>query len=107
NSTPNLSGRFVLGAGAGVNLSPRSVGQFGGAETHTLTPAEVPPHAHPLVVKTVGYSSGWNDSHEAVGAPSQSKNNGNQTMNTANAGGGAPHNNMPPYYVLAYLMRVH
>lgn len=108
NGTPDLRGRFVLGAGAGVaaGLTERTIGQTGGAETHTLTVAEMPAHNHPTVVGTVGYSASWNSSAEATKAPGQGRNNANQTQGSAMAGGGQAHNNMPPFYVLAYLMRI-
>jgi microcystin-dependent protein len=101
-----LRGRFVLGSGAASGLTARLIGQAGGAETHTLSDKEMPVHNHPITVSTVGYSASWNNSAEATGAPHQSKNNGWQTRYSGQAGGGQPHNNMPPYYVLAFIMRV-
>jgi microcystin-dependent protein len=106
NGTPNLSGRFVLGAGSGAGLTPRSPGQTGGAETHQLTVAEMPSHGHSISVNTVGYSASWNGSAEATAAPGQGRNNGWRTWNTAGTGNNAAHNNMPPFYSLAYIMRV-
>jgi microcystin-dependent protein len=106
NGTPDLRGRFVLGAGAGTGLTARDLGQMGGVEAHTLTAAEMPAHNHPTTVGTVGYVASWNSSREATKAPDQGRNNGNQTQGSAMAGGGQPHDNMPPYYVLAYIMRI-
>lgn len=106
NGTPNLSGRFVLGAGSEPGLTPRSPGQTGGEEAHQLSIAEMPAHGHSISVNTVGYSASWNGSAEATAAPGQGRNNGWRTWNTAGAGSSAAHNNMPPYYVLAYIMRV-
>ena len=37
NGTPDLRGRFVLGAGQGAGLTPRTAGEAGGEETHKLT----------------------------------------------------------------------
>ncbi len=106
NGTPNLSGRFVLGAGAGVNLAPRAVGDRGGEENHALSAAEMPTHSHSISVNTVGYSSSWNGSAEATAAPGEGRNNGWRTWWSNTAGSGAAHNNMPPFYALAYIMRV-
>jgi microcystin-dependent protein len=104
-STPDLRGRFVLGSGTGPNLTPRTAGQIGGTETHALTTSEMPSHNHSGSVATVGYTSSWNTGEEAMAAPNQSRNNGNETFTTANAGGGAAFDKMPPYYVLAFIMR--
>jgi microcystin-dependent protein len=106
NSTPDLRGRFILGSGNGANLTPRSVGQTGGEESHTLTTNEMPSHNHATTVGTVGYSSSYNGAAEATRAPYQSRNNGDQTQNSGSTGGGAAHNTMPPFYVLAFIMRV-
>lgn len=45
---PNLQGRIAVGAGAGPGLTPRPLGQSGGAETVTLTQSEVPVHRHEM-----------------------------------------------------------
>ena len=109
--TPDLRGRFVLGYGSGSGLTARTtIGEKSGEEKHQLTTDEMPPHSHNLTVRTVGYSSGYNGGAEAAGAPgNSSKNNGDQTWtypSAANTGGNAAHNTMPPYYVLAFIMRV-
>ena len=106
NGNPDLRGRFVLGAGTGTGLTPRYVGNFGGAETHALALAEMPAHTHQQSVNTVGYEADYNSASEAMAAPNNSKNNGSQTFTTGTAGGGTPFNMMPPYYVLAYIIRV-
>ena len=43
---PDLRGRTVVGAGAGIALTPRSNGQAGGVETVTLTTNNLPSHTH-------------------------------------------------------------
>lgn len=58
---PDLRGRVPLGSGtgagdgasgsntppSGTTLTPRSLGQWGGAQTHLLSAAEIPAHSHP------------------------------------------------------------
>ena len=48
---PNLSDRAPMHAGEGVGpgLTPRLVGQTGGATTETLTEAQMPQHSHPFL----------------------------------------------------------
>lgn len=104
--TPDLRGRFVLASGAGSGLTSRAIGDKGGKETHALTVEEMPAHSHPTSVGTVGYAAAWNSSREATRAPGEDHNNGWQTFPSANTGGSQAHTNMPPYYVLAFIMRV-
>ncbi len=103
--TPDLRGRFILGSGVGgydMNnnaLSNRNLRDFGGEENHTLTINEMPSHNHFLggVIKLCG-SCADNDS-----------NNLNLTRsgsNSGDTGGNQKHNNMPPFYVLTYIMKL-
>lgn len=46
---PDFRGRVPLHTGQGRGLSPHNVGQTGGAEQQTLTPAQMPAHTHRLV----------------------------------------------------------
>src|SRR5688500_15115467 len=43
---PDLQGRHPVGQGNGVNVSPYSLGQIGGAESTTLTQNQLPAHQH-------------------------------------------------------------
>lgn len=45
---PDLRGRVAVHPGTGPGLSPRIVGQRGGAETQTLSVSQLPPHTHSL-----------------------------------------------------------
>tara|TARA_A100000171_G_C2109950_1_gene134471 strand:+ start:28 stop:1269 length:1242 start_codon:yes stop_codon:yes gene_type:complete len=95
NSTPNLLARFVFGGGTG---SGYSVGDQGGAATHTLTEAQMPAHVHHVYLAT--------DTGTPYGSIYASGNNNAQgAVATTSKGSGAAHNNMPPYYVLCYIMK--
>jgi microcystin-dependent protein len=101
NGTPNLTGRFILGSGAGSGLTSRTLGQSGGAESVELTVEQMPKHAH--------YYSTME--HEQRGLWDGDKVDGNQkgrwvTKVTDFQGGNQPHNNMPPFYVLTYIMKL-
>lgn len=99
NGTPDLRGRFILGAGSGTNLTPRTLNAMGGAETHVLTIAEMPSHDHTGVI-------GKYDNCYGSGKCSTSKFLGTDWKSTDITGGNAPHNNMPPYFVLAFIMKL-
>lgn len=45
---PNLNGRVPIGQGTGTGLTSRTLGQTLGAETVTLTSAQLPSHNHTL-----------------------------------------------------------
>lgn len=86
-----LKDRFLLGAG-----STYSNGSTGGEASHTLTVNEMPAHNHQV-------SSGWNpvagkDRVQYTQLEGGYRYNGNSNEAfIQNTGGGAAHNNMPPY----------
>jgi microcystin-dependent protein len=45
-NVPDSRGRAIIGDGAGVGLTVRTLGQQTGAETHVLTTAQMPSHNH-------------------------------------------------------------
>ena len=94
--TPDLRDRFVLGWGS------RSIGDVGGEERHTLTVDEMPSHAHDAGSLTARGATGGGGGLEASGAVPTSVS---VTGNTGSTGGDGSHNNMPPYYVLAFIMK--
>lgn len=101
---PDLRGRFVVG----YNVSDAdygSYGKVGGEKKHTLTVDEIPSHAHGENLWTGGNGSwrsgGSNSYPEAVSWHDRTTPFGT----TDRTGGGGSHENRPPYYTLAYVMR--
>jgi len=92
NGTPDLRDRFIVGAGQGY-----SVGNTGGEAMHTLTIAEIPAHSHT-------YNNSNKSGNQADGG--SPRNTGDQEGITSSTGGGQPHENRPPYYALAYIMKL-
>eukprot|EP00047_Mylnosiga_fluctuans_P005883 m.243361 g.243361 ORF g.243361 m.243361 type:complete len:537 (-) comp14224_c0_seq1:249-1859(-) len=129
--TPDLRSRFVVGASMtsaspGRNLTGYTVNTQGGEEMHTLTIAEMPSHAHGsnFVATHSGtfmYSSwgnmgvtnpiqsltaDWGGNNGGTGAVSlTSYVGGTSTVQSTSPGAASPHNTLPPYYALAYIMR--
>jgi microcystin-dependent protein len=110
NGTPDLRGRFVLGyhpgggkAGQVPGANFNQIGGVGGEQIHTLSIAEMPSHSH----QYVWGSSRWGDGNEG-GRGATAGWGWNSTVETtrANPGGNQPHNVMPPYYILAYIMKL-
>jgi microcystin-dependent protein len=99
NGTPNLQDRFIVGAGSGYG-----VGATGGANSVTLTINEMPTHSHTLLASSAtdgGSGTGWRWESNSAYRPATV--NG---TNIGNAGGDQAHENRPPYYALAFIMRV-
>jgi len=124
NGTPDLRDRFIVGAGGSYN-----VGDTGGADTVTLTTNQIPRHDHgsgTLTAKTAG-----SHNHIFLKADFESIRTGSEQQiwvrvfreedhHTADAGehthtisgytsytgSGQAHENRPPYYALAYIMKL-
>ena len=100
---PDLRGRFILGGNTDANkladLGKYDYNAKGGAEKHKLTIDEMPRHNHPDVVNDLG-AGGDGSWYESGGYRMRRRNDMSYT------GGDQPHNNMPPYYVLAYLYKL-
>jgi len=109
NGTPDLRSRFIVGAQgtnqvAGTDLTGYNTGDMGGEEFHQLTVPEMPSHTH-------GYSDVWVSSDATYsgggggfgGGGTTNATGGDPTNNNATL----PHNNMPPFYALAYIMKTY
>lgn len=99
-------GRATIGAGTGTGLTARSLGQAGGAETHTLSGTENGTHLHP---PSAGYEGYWQrDVNNALGFTQITGTGGafdSTPNNTGYSGSGAPHNNMQPWTVSRYWIK--
>lgn len=94
NSTPDLRDRFIVGSGTSY-----TTGDTGGAASVTLTTSQMPAHSHSI------YSTQSNVSGSGV-LPAWDRDGGTETyVSTQSAGGGQSHENRPPYYALAFIMK--
>lgn len=113
-NTPDLRGRVALGVnqttlsdleGDATNISAISgiypLGSEGGEEKHTLTTAEMPAHFHDQFFNSTPTlaSGGQGQQDAAQGANSAAG------ATTGTTGGNQPHNNMPPYVALQYIIK--
>ena len=116
---PDLRGSAPIGAGAGAGLSNRNRGEVGGAQQVVVSQAQLPPHNHPKASSfAVGCSSTAGVSatpQEGVPAASGSTNLYSTKADSAMfmqraylevqpEGGNEPHDNMPPYLGLNYII---
>ena len=91
---PNLKNTFILGAG-----DQYSVGAVGGEAQHQLTIPEMPRHR--FQVDGVPFGQEY-----AADKGSQRNSKDATTVYTNYLGNDAPHNNMPPYFALAYIIKL-
>lgn len=118
---PDFRGRIVISAGQGTGLAfNHSAGATGGAETVTLTAAQMPAHTH-IATTTVnadgtGASTNtpngqlWASHSEDVHGFGRGQNttmaDGAVVVANAETGGDAGHENVPPFLALNYIMCV-
>lgn len=98
---PDLEGRVPVGLDA-AQTEFDTLGETGGAKTHTLTEAEMPTHDHAMVQNYIRGGSGTN-ANVTTGGGSYAYNFADTT---GNAGSGNAHNNLQPYIVLRYIIKV-
>ena len=111
---PNLQGAAPLQAGQGPGLSNYTQGQTGGEVSVTLIDSELPSHTH--VVSGTSSPGNvpdpandvWGVAAAARGTKMYSGNPGSSAVMSPQAfsiaGSSFPHNNMPPYLVLTFII---
>ena len=119
NGTPDLRGRFILGASAS-----HAVGTTGGEEDTGLSIANLPPHSFSGTTSKAGLHShnitagaAWNsggkpwrisyrDNNSNINIAVDADGLHDHTFTTNTLGSGVKHNNMPPLYTLAFIMKL-
>lgn len=89
-----IQGKFLLGSS-----STHKAGSTGGEENHTLTVGEMPKHTHLMYSGNSGGPEQWEPDGGSylVDSVTQNKSTWWAPLGMNYAGGGASHNNMPPY----------
>lgn len=113
---PDLRGRFIAGYND-LDDEYKKYGNAGGEKKHALTINEMPSHTHPT--KDYYFAESYGDGATLSGVDNMGrkfrgsgKSDGDNTYlyyykhNTEANGSGGQHENRPPYYVLAYIMKV-
>jgi microcystin-dependent protein len=112
SGTPDLRSRFIVGAtsdastGVTFNADTGAVsgayapGNTGGETAHQLTTAEMPSHSHQL-----SRYSGNNNVNSQSGRYALATTNDIGPDSTNSTGADDYHENRPPYYALAFIMR--
>lgn len=112
NGTPDLRNKFVLGSG-----DVYDVGATGGEMAHTLTVDELAKHRHNEQAVTdlenpqqarfvISNIAGATMPGVAINGTPFTATTASAAISTEYEGDNRPHNNMPPYYALCYIMKV-
>lgn len=124
DTTPNLSGKVLLGVGKAESEKDYSLLDSGGAEECSLTPEQMPPHVHQMAFSLGLGGDGWAGSYEdgsyftnCQNAIDQLNPREGDVFGTWNAGGirsnpgedphkykVKPHSSMQPYFVINYII---
>ncbi|MBU8883156.1 tail fiber protein [Kaistella sp. DKR-2] len=104
---PDMRGRVLIGDGSGPGLSPYTMGETGGEESHTLTINEMPAHNHQVNAVTAEGNQNIPTASLPANTKALDKEYSNAAANTQMsplminpAGGSQPHENRQPYLVL-------
>lgn len=120
---PDLRSRFVVGYDErtkNMNVDYSEIGYVGGEAKHTLTTDEIPSHTHSVndyyqleniaSIRDKEFYGGTMDvGGRYVGVGDTDEDNTTmiyKTHNTASRGGDVAHENRPPYFVIAYLIKI-
>jgi microcystin-dependent protein len=96
---PNLKGRTIVGRDTSQTEFD-TMGETGGAKTHTLSTPEIPAHTHTYVLASSSSSGYLNDTYAGFVPILQSS-----AANTGSTGGGGAHNNLQPYGVETWIIK--
>jgi microcystin-dependent protein len=110
---PNLQASAPLGAGQGVGLTPRSLGESGGEPSVTLLQNQMAKHNHGVACISGAGAAGspanavWASDGQGQGIPLYAAAATPVAMNAGalqNTGGNQPHNNMPPFLGIYFII---
>jgi microcystin-dependent protein len=108
---PNLQGCAPMQQGQGPGLSLRDLGETSGVATVTLLDSQMPSHSHGVKAASSGglptpvgnaWGSGLKTAAPLYAAPPAPVQMSGQSLTIT--GGSQPHNNMPPYLVLTFII---
>ncbi|GAA4276751.1 phage baseplate protein [Aquimarina mytili] len=125
NGTPDLRGRFIVGLNENNN-DYNKIGNTGGSEkvqlkvqeipahNHTGNTSEIADHTHNISHPASGNDSGNGlktitmdgETHGALNTKTKPAGKHKHSFTTNQTGGNQSHENRPPYFVLAYIMKL-
>lgn len=98
NNTPDLKGRFIVGYSS-ADAEYNAIGKTGGEKKHQLSIGEIPSHSHTYKKAVANNSNVKHDGYDSIISLNY------EDVPTSSVGSGQSHENRPPYYVLAYIIK--
>lgn len=108
-NVPDCRGRAVVGVGQGATAegggtgTARTLGQKGGAESHTLTAAQMPAHTHGVTYDKTTYQADATIS--LLGSGNRVTGFAATNVTSTSVGSGSSHNNMSPFIAINWIIR--
>ena len=106
NTPPDLRGRFIVGyddSTEGVAMKYNVIGEEGGNNRISLTIENMPKHTHKALKRADDNDLDHVDTFEVVATNLETVE---VDINLEEVGSDEPFDNRPPYYVLAYIMKL-
>ncbi len=123
NGTPDLRGRFIVGYNSSDD-DYDEIGKIGGEDKHVLSESELPSHSHNITIESAGaHIHGYYHPTAKHGNADNNRNKNydatksqsldvttpsglhSHSATIAPTGNGMPHENRPPFYTLAYIIK--
>ncbi len=109
---PNLQGYAPMDQGSGPGLTPRTIGETSGETSVTLLLSEIPSHTHSATnaassnadAPTNAIFGGGGRGKQPAYAPPSASTAPMNGQAIGLAGGNQPHNNMPPYLTMNFII---
>jgi microcystin-dependent protein len=99
---PDFRGRVVVARDSG-DTDFNTLGETGGAKTHTLTESEIPSHTHAISANQSATTTATGSQNRLTALSAGTT--GNDDATSAATGGNGAHNNVQPYFVLNYIIK--
>jgi microcystin-dependent protein len=110
---PDLQGRVPVHMGTGTSLTPRSLGEAGGAEQVTVTVPQLPAHTHPVNATTAPGTKNTpagNLLAQTSSITPYTEDTSTVNLNAAavtSIGGSQPHTNLQPTLALTFIISLY
>jgi len=107
---PDLRSRLAIHYGNGPGISSQTIGERGGAESATVSGAQMPQHTHTMVANSQDANQSIAQGNVLANSTVQNSYNASGVADvtmipaTSTSGGGQSHNNIMPFQSINYII---